>query len=66
MDGDDEHKRRSIYLDTGHLGMSLYLFAASNGLKGVNRAMVDDAAVLDLLELDKKDYILTLTFSLGY
>ena len=66
MDGDDEHKRRSIYLDTGHLGMSLYLFAASNGLKGVNRAMVDDAAVLDLLELNKKDYILTLTFSLGY
>ena len=66
MDGDDEHKLRSIYLDTGHCSMALGLFAASNYMKGVPRAMVDADALLELLGLPKEDYIFTLSFSLGY
>ena len=65
--GDDvEHKKRSIYLDTGHSTMALYLFAASNNLKGVARAMVDADPLLELLGLNKEDYIFTLSFSLGF
>ena len=65
--GDDvEHKKRSIYLDTGHSTMALYLFAASNNLKGVARAMVDVDPLLELLGLNKEDYIFTLSFSLGF
>ena len=66
MDGDDEHKLRSIYLDTGHCTMGLYLYAASMNLKGVDRAMVDSDKVLELLGLPKEDYKFTLAFSLGY
>ena len=66
MDGDDEHKLRSIYLDTGHCSMALGLFAASNNMKGIPRAMVDVDPLLKLLRLDKEDYIFTLAFSLGY
>ena len=66
MDGDDAHKLRSIYLDTGHVAMALSLFAASNNMKGVDRAMVDADPLLDLLQLNKEDYIFTLAFSLGY
>ena len=66
MDGDDEHKLRSIYLDTGHCSMALGLFAASNNMKGVPRAMVDIDPLLELLGLTKEDYIFTLAFSLGY
>ena len=66
MDGDDEHKYRSIYLDTGHCTMGLYLVAASNGLKGVDRAMVDSDKLLELLGLPSEDYKFTLAFSLGY
>ena len=46
MDGEDEHKKRSIYMETGHCTMALSLFAASSGMKGVDRAMVDGNAVL--------------------
>ena len=66
MDGDDEHKTRCIYLDTGHATMALYLFASAYNMKGVTRAMVDSDAVLNLLGMNKEDYIITLTFSLGY
>ena len=66
MDPDDEHKKRSIYLDTGHVTMSLYLFAATNGMKGVSRAMVDTAKLFELLGLKEGDYYFTLAFSLGY
>ena len=66
MDGDDEHKLRSIYLDTGHCSMALGLFAASNNMKGVPRAMVDIDPLLELLGLQKEDYKFTLAFSLGY
>ena len=66
MDGDDEHKLRSIYLDTGHCSMALGLFAASNNMKGVPRAMVEDEPLLKLLRLSKEDYKFTLSFSLGY
>ena len=63
---DDEHKLRSIYLDTGHLSMALGLFAAANDMKGVPRAMVDVDPLLKLLRLDKEDYVFALAFSLGY
>ena len=66
MDGDDEHKLRSIYLDTGHCSMALGLFAASNNMKGIPRAMVDVDPLLKLLRLDKENYIFSLAFSLGY
>ena len=66
MDGDDEHKLRSIYLDTGHCSMALGLFAASNKMKGVPRAMIDVEPLLKLLRLDKERYIFSLAFSLGY
>ena len=35
-------------------------------MKGVDRAMVDDGPILELLGLNKEDYIFTLAFSLGY
>ena len=66
MDGDDEHKLRCIYLDTGHATMALYLFASAYNMKGVARAMVDSDAILDLLKMSKDDYKFTLSFSLGY
>ena len=66
MDGDDEHKLRSIYLDTGHCSMALGLFAASNNMKGVPREMVEAEPLLELLGLSKEDYKFTLSFSLGY
>jgi SagB-type dehydrogenase family enzyme len=66
MDGDDAHKLRSIYLDTGHVTMTLSLFASSMNMKGVCRAMVDTEALLDFLRLSKEDYIFTLAYSLGY
>ena len=66
MDGDDEHKLRCIYLDTGHATMALYLFASAYNMKGVARAMVDSDAILDLLKMNKDDYKFTLSFRLGY
>ena len=66
MDDDEEHKLRSIYLDTGHSTMALSLFAASNNMKGVVREMVDPEPLLELLQLEKDDYIFTLSFSLGF
>ena len=65
--GDDEaHKRRSIYLDSGHCTMGLYLFAVSNNMKSVIRAMIDVVPLFELLGLKKGDYIFSLAFSLGY
>ena len=66
MDDDIDHKLRSIYLDTGHCSMALGLFAASNNMKGVPRAMVEVDPLLELLQLKKEDYKFTLSFSLGY
>ena len=66
MDGDDAHKLRSIYLDSGHVTMALSLFASANNMKGVVRAMVDTDALLDFLRLNKEDYIFTIAYSLGY
>ena len=66
MDGDDEHKIRSIYLDTGHCTMGLYLFASAENMKGVVRGLVNADSVLELLGLNKEDYIFTLSFSLGF
>ena len=66
MDGDDEHKKRSMYLDTGHATMALSLFAASNNMQGVVRAMVDAEKLLNLLGLKEGDYYFTLSYSLGY
>ena len=66
MDPDDEHKWRSMYLDTGHCAMALSLYAASNNMKGVDRAMVEPDPLLKFLGLPKDDYIFTLAFSLGY
>ena len=66
MGDDEEHKLRSIYLDSGHCTMGLYLFAASNNMKGVVRAMVDVDPLFEFLGLKKGDYIFSLAFSLGY
>ncbi len=66
MDPDDAHKTRSMYMDTGHCTMGLYLLAASNNMKGVSRAMVDTDKLLELLGLKQGDYVFTLAFSLGY
>ena len=66
MDPDDEHKKRSMYMDTGHCAMGFSLFAAANNMKGVDRAMVEPDPILDLLGLKKGDFIFTLAFSLGY
>ena len=65
--GDNEElKKRLIYLDTGHSTMALYLFAASNNMKGVSRAMVDADPLLELLGLNKEEYFFSLAFSLGF
>ena len=66
MDDDINHKLRSIYLDSGHCTMGLSLFAASNNMKGVVRAMVDSDSLLELLGLTNEDYIFSLSYSLGY
>ena len=66
MDGDDAHKFRSIYLDSGHVTMALSLYAAANDMKGVVRAMVEPDPLLEFLRLNKEDYIFTLSFSLGF
>ena len=66
MDGDDAHKFRSIYLDSGHVTMALSLYAAANNMKGVVRAMVEPDPLLEFLRLNKEDYIFTLSFSLGF
>ena len=66
MDGDDAHKMRSIYLDSGHVTMALSLFASANNMKGVVRAMVDTEPLLDFLGLNKEDFIFTIAYSLGY
>ena len=63
---DDDSKYKYIYLDTGHSSMALGLFAASNNMKGVPRAMVDVDPLLKFLKLDKDKYVFTLAFSLGY
>ena len=63
---DDDSKYKYIYLDTGHCSMALGLFAASNNMKGVPRAMVDVDPLLKFLKLDKNDYLFALAFSLGY
>ena len=66
MDPDDEHKWRSMYLDTGHCAMALSLYASANNMKGVDRAMIEKEEVVKFLGLDPEKYILTLAFSLGY
>ena len=66
MDGDDAHKFRSIYLDSGHVTMALSLYAAANNMKGVVRAMVEPDPLLEFLRLNKEDYIFTIAYSLGY
>jgi nitroreductase len=66
MDGDDEHKIRSIYLDTGHCTMGLSLFASAHNMKGVVRGMVHSEPLKELLGLNKEDYLFSLAFSLGY
>ena len=63
---DDKTKKRAIYSDTGHCTMAFYLFAAANNMKGVDRAMVDIDALFELLGLSKKDYLFSLSYSLGY
>ena len=66
MDDDEAHKLRSIYLDSGHCTMALYLFAAANDLKAVVRGMVDVDPLFKLLDLTKEDHVFSLAFSLGY
>ena len=66
IDPDDEHKRKVMYMETGHCAMGLSLFAAANNMKGVDRFMVEPDPLLDLLGLNKDDYIFNLAFSLGY
>ena len=66
MDGDDAHKFRSIYLDSGHVTMALSLYAAANDMKGVVRAMLEPDPLLEFLRLNKEDYIFTIAYSLGY
>ena len=61
-----DDKFKYIYLDSGHCTMGFYLFAASNNMKGVVRAMVDIDPLLELLGLNKEDHIFTLSFSLGF
>ena len=63
---DNEHKKKYIYLDTGHCSMALGLFAAANNMKGVTRGNVDILPLLELLGLPGEDYKFTLAFSLGY
>ena len=62
----DKQKEMAIYFDTGHCTMGFSLFAAANNLKGVDRAMVDIDALFELLGLSKKDYLFSLSYSLGY
>lgn len=63
---DDDHKIRSMYLDTGHVTMGLSLFAAANDMKGFDRAMVDKSKIYELLGIKEDDYYFTLAYSLGY
>ena len=66
MDGDDGHKKVSIYLDSGHCTMGLSLFASSQNMKGVVRGNIDPYKVLNLLGLNSEDYLFSISFSLGY
>ena len=66
MDGDDGHKKVSVYLDSGHCTMGLSLFASSQNMKGVVRGKVDQSKILNLLGLNSEDYLFSISFSLGY
>ena len=66
IDPDEEHKRKVMYMETGHCAMGLSLFAAANNLKGVDRFMVEPGPLLDLLGLNQDKYIFNLAYSLGY
>ena len=66
MDPDQEQKFRNLYLESGHCAMNLGLYTAANNLKGVPRAMVDNNAVLRLLNLDSTEYIVSLAYSMGH
>ena len=61
-----EWRRKSAMADIGHVTMTLYLFAASYRMKGIARGSFDEDKILTFLGLNKEDYYLTLTFSLGY
>ncbi len=66
IDPDEEHKRKVMYMETGHCAFGLSLFAAANHMKGVDRFMVEQGPLLDLLGLNQDEYIFNLAFSLGY
>ena len=66
IEDDINQRLLAIHLDTGHCTMGLSLFAASNNMKGVVRAMVDSDSLLELLGLTNEDYIFSLSYSLGY
>ena len=59
-------RRLSAMADIGHITMVLYLYAASNNMKGIARGSFDEAEILNFLGLNQEDYYLPLTFSLGY
>ena len=61
-----EWRRKSAMADIGHVTMTLYLFAASYRMKGIARGSFDEDKILTFLGLNKDDYYLPLTFSLGY
>ena len=61
-----EWRRKSAMADIGHVTMTLYLFAASYRMKGIARGSFDEDKILTFLGLNKEDYYLPLTFSLGY
>jgi SagB-type dehydrogenase family enzyme len=66
MYDDDNLKKLAMHYDIGHISMNLYLFASANNMKSVLRGNYDSSTILKFLGLSKNDYVLDLTFSLGY
>ena len=59
-------RKTSAMADIGHITMTLYLFASAYNMKGLARGSFDEAKILTFLGLNKEDYYIPLTFSLGY
>ena len=59
-------KRLAFKYDIGHVSMALYLFAAANNMKAVLRGNLNEPRLYKFLGLNTNDYVLTLSFSLGY
>ena len=62
---DIKGKQQNMNVDTGYVAHDMYMVCASEDLKCVIRAMVDQTKVLRLLELGEEKYYVPMCFSAG-